>query len=152
MFAKMNSWNSELIIEERLFSDIRFREFPSISFSRLKPKTRLTVSQRSVIKSYKERKQSKRKSIYLKIYYSMSSRNTGFFLLRGMSNEVHTGLWILHVLNGSPFWLLHCDWENEQDLKFHIKREVNNLFVHWYVYVCFYFRAKRLLGFCSICQ
>ena len=98
----MNHWKGELIPEESLFSDVPIRQFPSTSLFRLKLKQGITRLQSSVIKPYEERKQSKKKPIYLKIHYCMSSEITEVFLLSRISNEVHTGLWSLQSMNGNP--------------------------------------------------
>lgn len=50
------------------------------------------MSQGSVLKSYKTEKAKQKKVNILKMYYDVSSVIIEFFLLKRISNEVHTGL------------------------------------------------------------
>lgn len=68
----------QLIIEESCAVAFTSEKFLQLLFLDSSIRQRVTMSQRSVIKSYKREEGRQRKSICLKIYYDMLSRITEF--------------------------------------------------------------------------
>lgn len=68
----------QLIIEESCAVAFISEKFLQLLFLDSSIRQRVTMSQRSVIKSYKREEGRQRKSICLKIYYDMLSRITKF--------------------------------------------------------------------------
>lgn len=68
----------QLIIEESCAVAFISEKFLQLLFLDSSIRQRVTMSQRSVIKSYKREEGRQRKSICLKIYYDMLSRITEF--------------------------------------------------------------------------